>query len=123
MDSYAKDAIVTDYEPIIETLVLPDTKDRHVLAAAIACQAVYIVTFNLKDFPEAVLKTHGIQAVHPDQFLMTLMNNKLETVLKAVGFQRSQLKKPVLEAQELLNKLAVHTPKSAIWLSEFTSRI
>ena len=60
MDSYAKDAIVTGYESRIEKLVLPDAKDRHVLAAAIECQAVCIVTFNLKDFPASTLKTYGI---------------------------------------------------------------
>lgn len=123
MDSYAKDAIVTSYEPIIEKLVLPDAKDRHVLAAAIQCQAVYIVTFNLKDFPASALKPHGIQAIHPDQFLSGLISGQLEAVLTAIRFQRSQLKKPVLEAQELLNKLAVHTPKSAVLLSEFASRL
>lgn len=66
MDAYAKDAIVTNYEPLIETLILPDAEDRHVLAAAIQCQAVYIVTFNLKDFPVATLKNYRIQAIHPD---------------------------------------------------------
>ena len=60
MDVYAKDAIVTEYEPLIETLILPDAEDRHVLAAAIQCQAAYIVTFNLKDFPASTLKTYGI---------------------------------------------------------------
>ena len=51
------------------------------------------------------------------------MDNQLEAVLRAIRFQRSQLKKPVLDAQELLNKLAVHTPKSAVLLSEFVLRL
>lgn len=51
------------------------------------------------------------------------MNDQLEAVLTAIRFQRSQLKKPVLEAHELLNKVAVHTPKSAVLLSEFVSKL
>ena len=45
------DALVQNYEPLIETLCLPDIKDKHVLAAAIKTNANLIVTNNLKDFP------------------------------------------------------------------------
>ena len=51
MDSHIRDAKVTGFEPMIDTLELPDLNDRHVLAAAIRCNADAIVTFNLKDFP------------------------------------------------------------------------
>jgi hypothetical protein len=36
-----------------------------VLAAAIHCGAQEIVTFNLRDFPETVLRPYGIRAIHP----------------------------------------------------------
>jgi hypothetical protein len=49
------DAMVDGYEPLIETLTLPDADDRHVLAAAIHCGAQVIVTANLRDFPDARL--------------------------------------------------------------------
>lgn len=39
-------AIVRDYNSIVETLTLPDLKDRHVLAAAIKSNAGIIVTNN-----------------------------------------------------------------------------
>lgn len=52
-------ALVRNYEPLIETLELPDEKDRHVLAAAIKTNANVIVTNNLKDFPDEYLSTFG----------------------------------------------------------------
>ena len=42
-------------------LVLPDPDDRHVLAASIVGRCDVIVTQNLQDFPEAVIKPYGIE--------------------------------------------------------------
>jgi len=69
MDAHAKDARVTGYELLIDTLDLPDPDDRHVLAAAICCGADAIVTFNLKDFPKDKLAHYGIEVIHPDDFI------------------------------------------------------
>ena len=52
MNRAVPDSLVTGYEFLIESLELPDSNDRHVLAAAIRSGAQAIVTFNLKDFPE-----------------------------------------------------------------------
>ncbi|MEV5749880.1 PIN domain-containing protein [Actinoallomurus sp. NPDC052308] len=51
MNRAVPDALVTDCEPLIEGLKLPDPHDRHVLAAAIKAGAQIIVTANVKDFP------------------------------------------------------------------------
>jgi hypothetical protein len=45
-------------------------KDRHVLAAAVRCGALTIVTLNLKDFPEAALSPWDVVAQSPDEFLV-----------------------------------------------------
>jgi len=58
------------FKKIIPTLQLPDTNDRHVLAAAIAAQVDFIVTINLKDFPTKIVDQYGIKTIHPDDFLM-----------------------------------------------------
>lgn len=65
MDAAVPDALVTDYDSLVEGLDLPDEDDRHVLAAAIKCNASVIVTFNLKDFPKAVLGVFDIEPLHP----------------------------------------------------------
>ncbi len=62
INTSVEDSIVEGYEPLAETLKLPDLDDRHVLAAAIKAQAQIIVTYNLKDFPANVLETFGIEA-------------------------------------------------------------
>src|ERR1035441_10444266 len=51
MDRHFQSALVEGYEHRIEGLMLPDADDRHVLAAAIHCDARIIVTTNLRDFP------------------------------------------------------------------------
>jgi hypothetical protein len=47
-------------------------KDRHVLAAAIQGGIGTIVTFNLRDFPAVALSPWGVEAVHPQDYLLTL---------------------------------------------------
>ncbi|MEZ4688521.1 MAG: PIN domain-containing protein [Bacteroidia bacterium] len=68
------DAKVTGYEPFISHLELPDSKDCHVLAAAIKSNANLIVTNNLKDFPQEYLTTYGLEAKQPDDFLTDLID-------------------------------------------------
>jgi len=63
------DAEVTGYEALIDGMT-NDPKDRHVLAAAVRGNVEVLVTFNLRDFPEAALKPFDIDAVHPDEFLL-----------------------------------------------------
>ena len=69
MREHFPEAPVTGYEPLIGTLELPDTADRHVLAAAIRCGAQHIVTDNLVDFPANILASYDIEAVDADGFL------------------------------------------------------
>jgi len=68
MNQVAPMCLVTGYEERIQTLRLPDAKDRHVLAAAIESHVDVIVTFKLSDFPMTILQAYGIQPAHPDLF-------------------------------------------------------
>lgn len=68
------DACVTGWEPLVTALTLPDSNDRHVLAAAIMGRADVIVTNNIKDFPEAVLEPLSLSAQTPDEFLLNQLD-------------------------------------------------
>lgn len=56
----------------IERAMTNDPKDRHVLAAAVACSADTIITTNTKDFPPAATEPHGTAARSPDDFLASI---------------------------------------------------
>ena len=84
MNMHVRDALVLDFEPLIDVLQLPDPDDRHVLAAAIKGRANLIVTFNLKDFPGDKLDRWGIEAQHPDEFLMHQFHLSQPVFLQAV---------------------------------------
>lgn len=105
MNQAIPDSLVSDYEPLVQGLDLPDEDDRHVLAAAIKCGASVIVTYNLKDFPAKILKRFEIEALHPDVFLSDIWDLDQAAVLKAVQKQRASLKNPVYSPRELLDIL------------------
>ena len=105
MDKAAPDALVTGYESLIESIDLPDRDDRHVLAAAIRCGASVIVTLNLSDFPNAALAEFGIEAQHPDDFVLSLTETFPEFVLEAARTHRASLRNPSKTRDEYLAEL------------------
>jgi len=105
MDLAIPDACVSGYEDLMKALVLPDTGDRHVLAAAIRCNASVIVTFNQKDFPAAALAPYGIEAQHPDEFVGNLFDLDPAAVVTAAQRQRKQLKLPPMDVTTFLDLL------------------
>jgi len=105
MDQAIPDGLVTDHEDLVAGLTLPDPGDRHVLAAAIRCSASVIVTFNEKDFPQAVLAPYGIEAQHPDLFVDNLFDLDPAAVVAAAQKQRVQLKHPPLDVDHYLDVL------------------
>jgi hypothetical protein len=105
MDRHASDALVTGYEDLIEGLQLPDPDDRHVLAAAIRGRADVIVTENIKDFPPEILAPFGIEAQHPDEFILHLLDLAPGIVCRAADHHRQTLKKPPRTIEEYLDSL------------------
>lgn len=105
MDSAIPDCLISGYEPLIPSLHLPDSKDRHVLAAAVSGRADVIVTFNLKDFPDETLAAFGIEAQHPDIFLSHQMSLNPHGMLTAARRIRRRLKNPEKSADEYLGTL------------------
>lgn len=105
MDTNVRDALVIDFEPLIPSLSLPDEKDRHVLATAIRCNAAVIVTFNLKDFPPNYLSAYDIEAQHPDEFILYLLDLYPIQVCKAVEKVRQRLRNPIMDCERYLSNL------------------
>jgi len=105
MNAHVRDALVADFEDLIDVLDLPDPDDRHVLAAAIKGRADLIVTVNLKDFPAEALERWGIEAQHPDEFLTHQFHLSQPVFLKAVKTIRHRLKNPPKSVEEYLDTL------------------
>jgi hypothetical protein len=92
----------------VHALELPDARDRHVVAAAVAARATHIITYNLRDFPGRALEPYGCAAVHPDDVLYTLLRTARADTLRAVRSQRTNLGNPPIGAERLLSTFRGH---------------
>lgn len=84
------------------------------LAAAIACRAEYIVSFNERDFPPSSLSRYGIEVCHPDCFLLGLSERDGDAFLKAIRDDLVHYRHPSLDVDaysEALRRAGV--PKTA----------
>jgi predicted nucleic acid-binding protein len=105
MNAHVRDALVKDFEQLVDSLDLPDPDDRHVLAAAIKGGANLIVTVNLKDFPAEKLERWRIEAQHPDEFLTRQFHLSQSAYLQAVRTVRRRLKNPPKSVKDYLDTL------------------
>ena len=96
------DALVQNYQGLIEQLTLPDVDDRHVLAAAIKTNANVIVTNNLKDFPVEYLESFGLKAISADDFLTDIIDLNHETAIKAFRELVLHKKNPEMDEYQVL---------------------
>jgi predicted nucleic acid-binding protein len=104
---YFPECFVTGFEELIP-LMDNEEKDRHVLAAAVACGASVIVTFNLKDFPPSSLKKRGIEAQHPDDFLISQYELNSPVVINKLRVQAANIGRTLPELLRTLEKGAPH---------------
>jgi predicted nucleic acid-binding protein len=102
MDCHAEGCLVIDYDRHIPGLNLPDPDDRHVVAAAIEADADWIVTWNLRDFPQSTLRNFGLSAITPDQLLLQLLEKRESETRRVIKETRLSLKNPEKSAQEYL---------------------
>lgn len=105
MNKAVADSLVTGFEHLVDGLDLPDPDDRHVLAAAVRAGAQAIVTANLKDFPAAKLKPYDVEAIHPDDFLLDLLDLAPGAITSVVVEQAAGLKNPPRTIHDLLGTL------------------
>lgn len=95
----------TAWNALAPTIRLPDAGDAHVLAAAIAGHADCIVTSNLRHFPTKALEPWGIEAIHPDDFLVAQLDLDEFATLAAFRDMRLRLKAPAMDAEAFVAAL------------------
>lgn len=77
------DCIVTGWERLEGSFPLPDFDDEHVLAAAVAGRAEWIVTENLRDFPLGRVPS-GIRVGTAREFLLEVVEDRPDLGAEAV---------------------------------------
>jgi hypothetical protein len=75
------------------------------LAAAIRAGANVIVTCNLGDFPPHVLGEFDIEAQHPDEFILRLLDLVPGLVVETAENHRQSLKNPPKTVAEYISTL------------------
>lgn len=108
------EAWVDGYEDMTPALT-NHPKDRHVLAAAVRCNAELIVTLNRRDFPPSSLQQYSIIAVGPSTFLRDLYELDSKIVLTTIERQAASIHKTV---DYVVQRLAVNAPAFVSLLRE-----
>lgn len=109
LERHFPEARITDYEKLIGVMT-NHPKDRHVVAAAAQSGAQVIVTSNLRDFPIESLSAWGLEARHPDDFLIDLFGHHQTAVISKLQDQAATIDRTILE---LLRTLQIGVPRFA----------
>lgn len=118
MDAAFPDALVTSVLPESEAVRPVDPKDRHVVMTAVAARADAIVTFNLKDFAAAhLLQALEIEVLHPDQFVLDLIDLQEKRAVVAFKEMRARRKAPPWSVDEFIERVRrAGLIQTALWL-------
>jgi hypothetical protein len=108
METSFPDAIVTDWESLVDAVELPDPGDRHVIAAARAGRADVIVTDNVADFPPGALPA-PLTRKSLDEFLLGSLDLYPGQVISAVHAvaRRTGRSGPAMKARDIAAYLQV----------------
>lgn len=98
------DAEVTGHMPLVDSMTC-DHKDRHVLAAAVRSNAAAIVTFNVADFPSASTDPYDMDIIHPDAFLLDLLDLTPPIVIAEIRDQAAANRREPKTLESLLTAL------------------
>jgi predicted nucleic acid-binding protein len=106
METAFPDALVTDWESLVDTVQLPDPDDRHVVAAARAGRADVIVTDNVADFPAGALPAPLIRQ-SLDEFLLDSLDLYPGQIISAVHVvaRRTGRSGPAMTARDIATYL------------------
>ena len=106
MRDFFPDSLIKDYERLVDK-VTSHPKDCHVLAAAVAGRADYLVTFNLKHFPPQSEGEHEVKVVGPSTFLKELAGLDRAAVEERLWDQTQAIG---ISSDQLLERLAASVP-------------
>ncbi len=106
MNNAFEEAQVEDWEPLENAITLPDPNDCHVVATAIRAGADAIVTSNLRDYPADSLELFGIEAIHPDDFLLDQLDLAPRIILEVLTEQAAHTRNPPLTPVDLIARLS-----------------
>lgn len=83
-------------------------------AAAVFAEAQIIVTLRKKHFTPQATSRWGIEAQHPDLFLLSLWEENPTQMSKSINEQASRLKRPPISVAELLAQLEKQVPQFVV---------
>ncbi|MFD3509074.1 putative toxin-antitoxin system toxin component, PIN family [Nocardia sp. NPDC058666] len=104
LTGFFSDSIVDGYEPLVDRME-NHPKDRHVLAAALQGNADVLLTFNLKDFEVRPVGEGFPELLHPDAFLLDVLDLAPGCVLRLLDRQVAEHKRPPKHLLGLLDVL------------------
>jgi hypothetical protein len=113
------EAWVEGHEDLISAMT-NDPKDRHVLAAAVRCNAEVIVTQNVKHFPKTALEPYSITVMGPSTFLRILYDLDHEVVAETLVRQAASIHRPV---EYVLERLSVNAPSFVSFFKTISQRM
>jgi predicted nucleic acid-binding protein len=108
------DAVVVDYEQLVNHLELPDPDDRHVLAAAVHGECDWLVTNNVDDFPDQEVDPFDLRVVTVDDALVLLAGTFPTQLAAVVDRQITALRRPAMTRDAFLERLAARAPMGAV---------
>lgn len=92
-EAFGAEALMSGFDELIAEMTC-HPKDAHVLAAAVHGRADALVTFDLKDFPAESTVPYDIEVLHPDAFLLQLLNGQPTAVADALRAGVQDLRRP-----------------------------
>lgn len=117
MREHFESAWVYGHERFMQIVDLPDGGDRHVVAAAIRCGAQYIVTDNIRDFPEETLAEFDLERGTADSFLAGTFEHYEFQALEVIREHRADLRSKPTPAEYIMNPVAKGMPLLAAHLT------
>ncbi|MFC0808544.1 hypothetical protein ACFHWW_24300 [Ensifer sp. P24N7] len=103
METAFEEAMVVDFDQFLSACDgLPDENDAHVVAAALKTQAAVIVTENLRDFSEGLLRRLNLETKSADIFIADTIALDTGRAVAAIRRMRERFRKPEKTADILL---------------------